>query len=121
MGEDSRGKEFSSVEAFWKSELDGDNYEEKRSQWYKQSIQYWSQQEASVDGVLAGYESVSPVDLEASINFLDKIRNLPVSKGGPCQFSYALDCGAGVGRVTEGCLSKYFQKVRRMDFLSQSC
>lgn len=115
MGDDSRGNEFSSVEEFWKLELDGNeelDENERKRRWYEKSMQYWSRQDATVDGVLAGYESVSSVDLEASINFLNKIKLLPDVKGGPCSFGRALDCGAGVGRVTAGCLTKCFEMVR---------
>mmetsp|Transcript_13421 Transcript_13421/g.38688 ORF Transcript_13421/g.38688 Transcript_13421/m.38688 type:complete len:199 (-) Transcript_13421:2423-3019(-) len=59
--------------------------------------------------VCAGYGNVSPTDLSGSLRFLDKIGKLPAGRGGPCEWGRALDCGAGIGRVTEGCLLHRFK------------
>eukprot|EP00386_Alphamonas_edax_P002653 GDKI01008026.1.p1 GENE.GDKI01008026.1~~GDKI01008026.1.p1 ORF type:complete len:282 (+),score=83.03 GDKI01008026.1:20-865(+) len=108
-GEDSNGMTFKTVDELWKQELG--QGEEKRTEWYQKAADYWEQQEVSVNGVLGGYEHVSCSDLKASLDFLTHISKLPESKGGPCEFTYAMDCGAGIGRVSKGCLLQKFQKV----------
>jgi len=59
-------------------------------------------QDSSVDGVLGGYGHVSPIDLDTSNSFL---KNFKYGKG------RALDCGAGIGRITKFLLLDHFEKV----------
>ena len=69
------------------------------------ALAYWSSTEPTVNGVLGGYPQVSRVDLQGSKNFLAKLRrqskHFPPSKG---KLRRAVDCGAGIGRITEGFL-----------------
>ena len=65
-------------------------------EWYSRSLSYWSHQEASCTGVLGGHPETSQQDLAASEAFLDGL--------GHSKFEAALDCGAGIGRITEGLL-----------------
>eukprot|EP01066_Platyproteum_vivax_P002238 Platyproteum_vivax@DN12737_c0_g1_i1.p1 len=67
--------------------------------------------EATVSGMLDGYDSVSDIDLEDSLAFIDKFRSLLKKRKTPTGEEYCLDCGAGIGRVTKGCLLKKFQNV----------
>lgn len=92
---------------------------EDTSHWYQKSLDYWSQQEASVKGVLAGHHALSSVDLDGSTLFLKRLQTLPETKGGPPDFTVALDCGAGVGRVTSGCLLKFFSTVDLLEPVSK--
>ena len=56
--------------------------------------------------MLGGFPQVSRVDLQGSSNFLAKLRrgskHFPASK----KLRRAVDCGAGIGRITEGLLVK---------------
>ncbi|KAF2486581.1 alpha-N-methyltransferase NTM1 [Neohortaea acidophila] len=79
------------------------------------ALAYWSSTEPTVNGVLGGYPEVSRVDLQGSNNFLAKLR-----RGGNAQSSLpapprklrrAVDCGAGIGRITTGLLVKVAEKV----------
>lgn len=106
MGEDSRGIRFSSVGEFWKSELSSPA---ARDVWYNTSIDYWTQSEASVNGVLSGHAALSPVDIEGSHQFLNYIKQKLLANEEPCVLDTVLDCGAGVGRVTEGVLLRHFK------------
>lgn len=114
MGEDSRGVRFESIDAFWAKELESPA---SKDAWYSKSLSYWSQSEASDDGVLSGHGCVSSVDLEGSNKFLSYIRKSVVSKKDPCFFGTVLDCGAGVARVTQGCLLHLFDTVSAYCFI----
>ena len=96
-GEDSKGTSYDNIEQLW----------DDKSEWYKHALDYWEGMDASVDGVLAGHASLSPADLVCSRVFLEKLARLPE----PPSFGYALDCGAGIGRVTKGLLLKKFDTV----------
>ena len=78
----------------------------------KNGLAYWNNISPTVDGMLGGYPQISRIDLKGSANFLTKLRryslpqtplNSPLSRG--------LDCGAGIGRVTAGLLSKFCQII----------
>lgn len=69
------------------------------------ALAYWSSTPATISGVLGGYPQVSRIDLQSSANFLAKLRraspHFPPSTG---KLPRAVDCGAGVGRITKGLL-----------------
>lgn len=60
---------------------------------------------------MGGYEHVSSPDLRDSHLLLDRAKLLSENTGGPLNFSRALDCGAGIGRVTKGLLVERFAEV----------
>lgn len=75
------------------------------------SLQYWNSVDADVNGMLGGYPQISRVDLRGSANFLAKVRRLipALPPSGPLKLG--VDCGAGIGRVTDGFLSKVCEVV----------
>lgn len=102
----------------------------------KRGVEYWEGVEASVDGVLGNFGHVSRVESLGSRTFLlnmlphlsfcapasanvssaqwkkDKI----AARGGPGKAcTRALDCGAGVGRVTENSLLPIFDEVHMIE------
>ena len=79
------------------------------SEWYSRSLGYWSQQEATCAGVLGGHPETSQQDLAASEAFLKALQ--------PRTFEVALECGAGIGRITEGLL---LTKCKKVDLLEPS-
>lgn len=103
-GEDSEGKKYKDVCDMWKSELSG---EDGRRSWYARATSYWEAREANVNGVLGGYPETSGPDLRESRRFLELIKGAPCPPG----FGSALDCGAGIGRVTAGLLLDLFGRV----------
>eukprot|EP00923_Selenidium_pygospionis_P024843 GHVN01043621.1.p1 GENE.GHVN01043621.1~~GHVN01043621.1.p1 ORF type:complete len:113 (-),score=10.44 GHVN01043621.1:202-540(-) len=75
--------------------------------WNEKAAQYWSEQASTDDGVLQGYEALSPVDLEESNSLLENIKkDCPKQK-----WLRVLDAGAGIGRVVKGCLMTFFDEV----------
>lgn len=76
------------------------------------AIAYWSSTPATDDGVLGGFPQVSKVDLQGSANFTAKLRRQSKTaalKTG--KLPRAVDCGAGIGRITRGFLSKIAEVV----------
>lgn len=78
---------------------------------------------ATVSGVLGGQEHVADDDVRESLAFLDALTSSGGGGGGdgavtpPMQRGRALDCGAGIGRVTRDVLVHRFRTV---DVLEQS-
>lgn len=73
------------------------------------SLNYWNTIPSTVSGMLGGYPGVCHIDLRASLNFFLKLnRQFPPS---PAEINRAADCGAGIGRVTQGFLRKVCNKV----------
>ena len=76
------------------------------SKWYDDAQAYWSSIQgngfhlATDQGMLGGYEYLSPIDAASSLQFLSDV-----------QGQVCCDCGAGIGRVTETVLQKKFKQV----------
>ncbi|XP_015191261.1 PREDICTED: N-terminal Xaa-Pro-Lys N-methyltransferase 1 [Polistes dominula] len=83
------------------------------SKCYKASENYWDRIPPTVDGMLGGFGFLSGKEIDGSSRFLSSLFKLinPPSK------QHALDCGAGIGRVTKNLLLKYFENV---DLLEQN-
>jgi protein N-terminal methyltransferase len=78
---------------------------------HKAAIDYWSSISPDVNGVLGGYPQVSRVDLQGSSNFLAKLRRKSKVYSERRKLDHVVDCGAGIGRVTKGFLSKVAHTV----------
>lgn len=74
------------------------------------SLRYWNEVPANVNGMLGGYPQVSRIDLRGSANFMAKVRRL-LPNNTPGKLPLGVDCGAGIGRVTEGFLSQVCEVV----------
>ncbi|KAJ4458085.1 putative N-terminal Xaa-Pro-Lys N-methyltransferase 1 [Paratrimastix pyriformis] len=75
--------------------------------WYKVTQDYWKEQPSTVDGMLGGIGEVAQTDEEGSRAFIQRIfqrTTIPPD-------SRALDCGAGIGRVTIKVLADCFQTI----------
>lgn len=92
-GHDGLGNEFSSLSEVWAQGGD---------EWYGKALQYWGEQDASINGVLGGFGNLHGIDIEGSGQFLDSV---------PGTISVVGDCGAGIGRVAQFLLGKRFQHV----------
>lgn len=71
------------------------------------SINYWSSlpsTSSNMLGMLGTYPWYTRIELQGSKNFLSKVRRLVPALPPNGKFSLGVDCGAGVGRVTEGFL-----------------
>lgn len=77
------------------------------------AIQYWNTISPDVNGMLGGYPQISRIDLRGSRNFVTKLRRLSSNcqvRNAP-KLARAVDCGAGIGRVTEGFLTHVCEVV----------
>lgn len=68
------------------------------------SRRYWSGVPANVNGMLGGYPQISQIDLRGSASFLAKIHRLFPSTSKVKPLRRVVDCGAGIGRITQGFL-----------------
>lgn len=74
---------------------------------YSDAELYWAKIPPTVNGMLGGFGFISPVDIQGSKVFLQQLfrsKNPPGKK-------YALDCGAGIGRISKHLLLNIFQNV----------
>ncbi|KAM3959085.1 N-terminal Xaa-Pro-Lys N-methyltransferase 1-B-like [Aphomia sociella] len=74
---------------------------------YEKALEYWADIPATVDGVLGGFGFISDVDIDGSKLFLKSLLSLK----NPPTTNTALDCGAGIGRITKHLLLPNFQSV----------
>ncbi|KAL2216740.1 alpha-N-methyltransferase NTM1 [Thermoascus aurantiacus ATCC 26904] len=77
------------------------------------SLRYWNSVDANINGMLGGFPQVSRVDLRGSAAFLARLRRLLPGIMPPAgtKLPRGVDCGAGIGRVTEGFLSQACEVV----------
>ena len=78
---------------------------------HKAAIDYWSSTEPTVNGVLGGYPQVSRIDIQGSSNFLAKLRRQSKHFPAKGKLGRVVDCGAGIGRITIGFLTKIAELV----------
>lgn len=108
-GHDADGKEYESASQLWSEHVEKGSLPEE---WYQKAVSYWDQQEASVNGVLGGFGYVSDIDIRDSTQLLLKImKDAFTEAASGSRTLVALDCGAGVGRVSKDLLLRYFQVV----------
>nr|CAG4645846.1 EOG090X0EJQ [Lynceus sp. MCZ IZ 141354] len=74
---------------------------------YVASSKYWEHVDPTVDGMLGGFGNISNLDIQGSQNFLTTVYQLLVKPGR----QRAVDCGAGIGRITFSFLNKVFPVV----------
>lgn len=74
---------------------------------YKKASEYWAEIPATLDGVLGGFGFISDVDIEGSSLFLKSILSIDKAP----ETKIALDCGAGIGRITKYLLAPVFDTV----------
>ncbi|XP_037548195.1 N-terminal Xaa-Pro-Lys N-methyltransferase 1 [Nematolebias whitei] len=89
----------------------GDIVEDKAS-FYSNAEGYWKDVPPTVDGMLGGYSSISSIDINGSKAFLKRFLGDGEGKTGT---GCALDCGAGIGRITKRLLLPLFQTVDLVD------
>ncbi|XP_030631593.1 N-terminal Xaa-Pro-Lys N-methyltransferase 1 isoform X2 [Chanos chanos] len=84
---------------------------EDEATFYSKAELYWKEVNPTVDGMLGGYGSISSIDINGSKKFLYKFLGGPGKTGTGC----ALDCGAGIGRITKRLLLPLFRTVDLVD------
>lgn len=93
----------------------------KAEKFYELGKKFWEESSPTVNALLGGFGHVSTCDIQTSKMFLNLFL---MSKANPLGRHRALDCGAGIGRVTKNLLLCYFSKVDMVEqnnaFLEQS-
>ncbi|NWT17186.1 NTM1A methyltransferase, partial [Erpornis zantholeuca] len=85
---------------------------ENEFEFYSKAEKYWKDVPATVDGMLGGYGHISSIDINSSKKFLQRfLRDGPNRTG----TTRALDCGAGIGRITKRLLLPLFKTVDMVD------
>ena len=122
-GKDSDQRQFASAEELFASGSGGAS----PAAWYGTSAAYWASVAADVDGMLGGLGELHGVDVDASLGFIDDLRRglegevgvgAPQERGAPPPLpadGVALDCGAGIGRVSRCVLLERFRAVELLE------
>ena len=118
-GFDSSNDRIGPCDAFWERVLK--KRAEDKKLWYRQGIEYWSTVDATVDGVLGGFGSVSKADGKENEQILRTMVYPEFDFGfadgaNGCTNKIekrALDVGAGVGRVSVRAMNFRFLFVSR--------
>ncbi|XP_050598015.1 N-terminal Xaa-Pro-Lys N-methyltransferase 1 isoform X2 [Bombus affinis] len=76
-------------------------------EFYTAAVKYWEHVPPTIDGMLGGFGFISQIDIKGSTKFLKALFEL---KNPPLK-TYALDCGAGIGRITKNLLLNHFKHV----------
>uniref|UniRef100_A0A8C5T0K4 protein N-terminal methyltransferase n=1 Tax=Laticauda laticaudata TaxID=8630 RepID=A0A8C5T0K4_LATLA len=85
---------------------------EDELEFYSKAEKYWRDVPPTVDGMLGGYGHISSIDISSSRKFLHRfLRDGPNRTG----TALALDCGAGIGRITKRLLLPLFKSVDMVD------
>ncbi|KAK3087539.1 hypothetical protein FSP39_007312 [Pinctada imbricata] len=94
---------------------------EDTGKFYGDAKKYWESIEPTVDGMLGGFAKISPTDINGSKAFLRPFLQVG---GGKTAATKALDCGAGIGRITKRLLLPIFNTVDMVElnqkFLDQA-
>ncbi|KOC66752.1 Alpha N-terminal protein methyltransferase 1 [Habropoda laboriosa] len=79
----------------------------EEDEFYTAAAKYWEHIPPTIDGMLGGFGYISHIDIKGSTKFLKALfeLNSPPSK------TFALDCGAGIGRITKNLLLNHFKYV----------
>jgi len=81
---------------------------ENKEKWYGDAMKYWKDISPSDEGMLGGYQKISDVDAKGSRQFIKRLKHEKILTSS-CH--RALDCGAGIGRVSKKFLLKSFDVV----------
>ncbi|KAK8744171.1 hypothetical protein OTU49_001030 [Cherax quadricarinatus] len=74
---------------------------------YSDAAAYWDSVPATVNGMLGGFAHLNLADISGSDTFLRSVFKMKNPPG----HGRAVDCGAGIGRITKHLLQKHFGKV----------
>ena len=77
-----------------------------KEDWYKKREKHWASKEPTLLSVLGGFEKSHLPDIKCSCELLN---GLILSK--QLNPGSSLDCGAGIGRVTEYVLCNFFKEI----------
>ncbi|XP_012534562.1 N-terminal Xaa-Pro-Lys N-methyltransferase 1 [Monomorium pharaonis] len=78
-----------------------------QGEFYTAAAKYWDRIPPTLDGMLGGFGFISQTDIKGSTLFLKSLFQLE----NPPSRTFALDCGAGIGRITKNLLLKFFKHI----------
>ena len=81
-------------------------------EFYNKANSYWSEIPATVDGMLGGFSHLSDNDVSESRDTIIEFFEGPTARLSP---DIALDCGAGIGRVSKRLLLQIFKQVELVE------
>jgi len=111
-GCDDLGRDIGTHDEFWARVARGAKRADGKPLWYTKGIEYWDEVTADVDGVLGGFGHVSGADARDNAKLLrDVLGDTLEARRASGEKTAALDCGAGVGRVTGTFLIEHFDEV----------
>ncbi|XP_076666559.1 N-terminal methyltransferase [Andrena cerasifolii] len=79
----------------------------EQNEFYTAAAKYWEHIPPTVDGMLGGFGFISQTDVKGSTIFLKAL----FESNNPPSRTFALDCGAGIGRITKNLLLNHFKHV----------
>jgi len=85
-----------------------EKHSEDEEDFYKNASTYWGNVSATDQGMLGGFQSISPIDIHSSRNFLVPLLS---TSGGRVGTGRVLDCGAGIGRISKNLFLPLFDKI----------
>lgn len=87
--------------------------------WHMRNVRFWKTQGTNVHGMTGG--GVSQKDLAFSAKALSDLStgHVDSSESGQRRWGRALDCGAGIGRVTNGVLKHFCSHVDMVEFVKK--
>ena len=85
-------------------------FQENKEGWYEKSEKYWEKQDKSDNGMVGGHTEICKADIEQSCELIAKYQQKFKLGRTKCA-----DCGCGIGRVTDECLSKFFSECDLVD------
>eukprot|EP01132_Coremiostelium_polycephalum_P007553 gene7553-9287_t len=100
-GSDSDGGSYKNIDDLWVKELDKEAQNSSENKWYHLADEYWKSVDATVDGMLGGLSHIADIDVSTSKLFLSQFIQGKIKGREPMKLNRALDCGAGIGRVTK--------------------
>ena len=87
-----------------------EQFDDSNTEYYNKAADYWQNVTPTIDGMLGGFAKISHTDIDGSNKFLKFLLRGGAGDTGPGT-ERALDCGAGIGRITKHLLTKHFQTV----------
>lgn len=73
---------------------------------YEKTQDYWSKRDCTIEDMLGGFPEINEVDIKISKKLIEELINLKLLKP-----NSVIDCGAGIGRVTDNVLKYYFKEI----------
>jgi len=77
-----------------------------KDQRYEKTKEYWEKCDNTIEDMLGGNPQVNEIDIKTSAELLEGL-----IKSGKLNPGLVIDCGAGIGRITNSVLQNYFSEV----------